>query len=175
MSGLWELDATAQAEVVRSGEVSPPELVQAAIDRIERWNDLLNAVVTPLFEQALERATKRLPSGPFTGVPLLLKDYLCETAGDPYYEGSRFLRCLGWRSPADSHLARRFRNAGFVVLGKTNLPEFAASPTTEPAAFGATRSSSRTSGARISSSGWPHSWRKRVRGRIAGRIVGFSG
>jgi amidase len=72
-------------------------------------------------------------------VPLLLKDFLCETAGDPYYEGSRFLRDVGWHSPGDSQLAIRFRQAGPTVLGKTNLPEFAASATTEPAAFGPTR------------------------------------
>ena len=80
-----------------------------------------------------------IPEGPFAGVPLLLKDFLCETAGDPYYEGSRFLRDCGWHSPVDSVLASRFRQAGFIILGRTNVPEFAASATTEPAAFGPTR------------------------------------
>jgi len=70
---------------------------------------------------------------------LLLKDFLCETAGDPYYEGMRFLRNLGWRSPHDTYLAQKFRSAGFVFLGKTNLPELAASPITNPAGFGPTR------------------------------------
>lgn len=139
MSAPWRLDACGQAELVRKREVAPTELVQAAIARIEELNPRVNAVITPLFEQALAQARRSLPPGPFSGVPLLLKDFLCETAGDPYYEGSRFLRDLGWRSPADSYLAGRFRQAGFVILGKTNLPEFAASATTEPAAFGPTR------------------------------------
>ncbi|MGI9077876.1 MAG: amidase [Gemmatimonadaceae bacterium] len=139
MNELWKLDACGQAELVRSREITPIELVQAAIGRIEELNTRVNAVVTPLFDRALAQASGDVPAGPFSGVPLLLKDFLCETAGDPYSEGSRFLRNLGWRSPADSYLAGRFREAGFVVLGKTNLPEFAASATTEPAAFGPTR------------------------------------
>jgi amidase len=139
VSDLWRLDACGQAELVRNREVTPKELVEAAIARIEQLNPRINAVATPLFDRALAQATDRRPSGVFGGVPLLLKDFLCETAGDPYYEGSRFLRALGWRSPADSYLASRFRQAGFLILGKTNLPEFAASATTEPVAFGPTR------------------------------------
>ena len=139
MSELWKLDACGQAELIRSRAISPIELVKAAIGRIEEFNPRINAVITALFDRALAQARGGVPAGPFSGVPLLLKDFLCETAGDPYYEGSRFLRNLGWRSRADSHLASRFRQAGFVVLGKTNLPEFAASATTEPAAFGPTR------------------------------------
>src|SRR5215218_2479833 len=92
------LDATAQAELVRRGEVRPIDLVDAAIARIERLNPTLNAVITPLFEQARAQALSAdLASGPFRGVPLLLKDFFCYTAGDPYYEGMRFLRDLGWR------------------------------------------------------------------------------
>lgn len=134
------LDATAQAELVRRGEVSPGELVTAAIARIERLNPELNAVITPLFEQALARAAAPdLPRGPFRGVPLLLKDYLCTTAGDPYSEGMGLLRDLGWRAEQDSVLATRFKAAGFVILGKTNLPELALSPLTEGRAFGPAR------------------------------------
>lgn len=136
---LWKLDACEQAELVRKREVAPSELVQAAIARIEQLNHRVNAVVTPLFDRALAQASRAIPAGPFRGVPLLLKDFLCETAGDPYYEGSRFLRDIGWHSSADSHLVTRFRRAGFVILGKTNVPEFAASATTEPTAFGPTR------------------------------------
>jgi amidase len=136
---LWKLDACGQADLVRKREVTPTELVECAIARIEQLDPRVNAVVTPLFDRALAQARHGVPAGPFGGVPLLLKDFLCETAGDPYFEGSRFLRDLGWRSRTDSSLARRFRRAGFVILGKTNLPEFAASATTEPAAFGPTR------------------------------------
>jgi Asp-tRNA(Asn)/Glu-tRNA(Gln) amidotransferase A subunit family amidase len=128
------LDATAQAELVRRGQVQPIELVDAAIARIERLDPLLNAVVTRLFAQARAQARSALlPADPFCGVPLLLKDFLCQTAGDPYYEGMRFLRDLGWRADADTHLAARFRRAGFVVLGKTNLPELVALATIESA------------------------------------------
>jgi amidase len=67
-----------------------------------------------------------------------LKDYLCHTAGDPYYEGTRFLRDLDWREATDTYLAAKFRAAGFVFVGKTNLPELAALSTTESEAFGAT-------------------------------------
>jgi amidase len=136
---IASLDATAQAELVRRGDVTPLELVDAAIARIERLNPLLNAVIIPLFEQARARAVAaNLPDGLFRGVPLLLKDYLCHTSGDPYYEGTRFLRDLNWREPSDTHLAARFRSAGFIFLGKTNLPELASLATTESTAFGAT-------------------------------------
>src|SRR5215212_3910298 len=134
------LDATAQAELVRRGEVQPIDLVNAAIARIERLNPMLNAVITPLFEQARAQAVAAsLPTGPFRGVPLLLKDFLCHTAGDPYYEGMRFLRNLGWREISDTYLAAKFRAAGFIFVGKTNLPELALQATTDSAAFGPTR------------------------------------
>jgi amidase len=135
-----QLDATAQADLVRRGEVHPTHLVEAAIRRIERLNPQLNAVITLLFDQALtQAASPHLPDGPFRGVPLLLKDFFCETRGDPYYAGMRFLRDLGWRSEQDTYLATKFRAAGFVFLGKTNLPELAGGPITEPEAFGITR------------------------------------
>jgi len=134
------LDATAQASLVRQGEVTPLELVEAAIQRIERLNPKVNAVITPLYEQARAQACNdRLLKGPFRGVPILLKDFLCQVAGTPYYEGMRYLRDLGWHSQQDSHLASRLRQAGFIFLGKTNLPELARSAITDSRAFGATR------------------------------------
>src|SRR5262249_13958962 len=84
------LDATAQAELVRTGQVTAVELVTAAIDRVEALNPSLNAVVTPVFEAALEAASTALP-GPFAGVPYLLKDLACEMEGVRFTEGSRFL------------------------------------------------------------------------------------
>jgi amidase len=135
-----KLDATAQAALVKNGEVKPIELVEAAIHRIERLNPTLNAVITPLFEKAREAAlSDKLPDGPFRGVPLLLKDFLCETVGDPYYAGMRLLREREWRSAQDTYLAAKFRAAGFVFLGKTNLPELAGKPITESEAFGPAR------------------------------------
>ena len=137
---LASLDATAQAELVRSGTVQPIELVDAAISRIEQLDPQLNAVVTPLFDKARDQATStELPDGPFRGVPMLLKDFLCHTAGDPYFEGMRFLRDLHWREECDTYLAAKFRAAGFVFVGKTNLPELAGGAVTESAAFGPTR------------------------------------
>jgi len=137
---LLRLDATAQAERVRRGELTPAELTRAAIERIERWNPHLNAVIHPLFEKALAQAeSPALPRGPFRGVPFLVKDVVCHTAGDPYHCGMRFLRDLGWREERDTTLAARFRAAGFVLVGKTNTPELASSPTTEPLAYGPTR------------------------------------
>jgi amidase len=134
------LDATAQADLVRRKEVTPLELVAATIARIEHLNPALNAVITPLFDRARTQATSpQLPAGPFQGVPLLLKDFFCEVADTPYYEGMRFLRDLGWRSTGDSYLAARFRAAGFIFVGKTNLPELAGGPITDSAAFGPTR------------------------------------
>lgn len=138
-ASAW-LDATAQAALVRSGEAAPLELVDAAIARIERLDPALNAVIHRRFEQArAEARAGGLPDGPFRGVPLLVKDAVCHTAGDPYHFGMRVLRDVGWTAPADTWLAARFRQAGFVFLGKTNAPELAVSITTEPIAHGPTR------------------------------------
>jgi amidase len=126
-------DATALAQLVRSGEVAPRELVEAAIERVEALNGELNAVIHPLFEKALETDPV---DGPFRGVPTVIKDLVCTTAGDPHHEGMRFLRDLGWRADQDSWLARRFREAGFVFVGRTSTPELGILPTTEPEAYG---------------------------------------
>jgi amidase len=133
------LDATAQAELVRTGEASPLELVDEAIARIEKLNGELNAVIHPLFEQARERARGPLPDGPFKGVPTLFKDLQCRVAGDPCHEGTAFLKRANWIAPRTDVLARRFLDAGFVCIGRTNTPEFGLVPTTEPEAYGPTR------------------------------------
>src|SRR5215207_10191223 len=80
---LAKLDATALAELVRKKEVTPIELVEAAIERIERLNPQLNAVVTKMYEQARAVANSDLPPGPFVGVPFLLKDLLAAYEGVP--------------------------------------------------------------------------------------------
>jgi amidase len=139
VSELSTMDATAQAELVRRRELTPLELVDAAIARIESVNPAINAVISPLFEEARAAAASReLPDGPFRGVPFLFKDVGATQKGLPYYMGNRALRDAGYRSPADTPLGARFRTAGFVTLGKTNLPEFGAQTTTQPLAFGAT-------------------------------------
>lgn len=137
---LMKLDATAQAEFVRKKQVSPLELVDAAITAIERVNPQLNAVITPLFEKARAQARdEAVAQGPFGGVPLLLKDLICTTAGDPIYSGARVFRDARFVAPADSYLAEKFKAAGFINLGKTNTPEFGLNATTEPEAFGPSR------------------------------------
>src|SRR5262245_40273137 len=133
------LDATGQAALVRAGEVAPLELVEAAIVRIEKHDPVLNAVIHRCFDRALEAMRNGLPDGPFRGVPFQFKDYLCASAGDPYHAGMAFLKRHGWREREDSYLARRFRAAGLVPLGRTNTPELALMGTVEPVAYGPTR------------------------------------
>ena len=136
---LSRLDATAQADLVRTRQASPAELVDAAIERIERVDPQLNAVITPLFDGARRAAAGDLADGPFRGVPFLLKDLAAHSAGDPFHEGMAFLKARGWSEPADTALAARFRAAGLVTVGKTNTPELGILPTTEPHAYGPTR------------------------------------
>jgi amidase len=140
MDEILDLDAVAQAELVRRGEVTPLELVDAAIARIERVNPQINAVVIPLFDKARTLAAGgSLPNGPLRGVPFLRKDLLCPAAGDPQHDGMRLLRDLKYCAPHDSYLAVKFRAAGLIDVGKTNTPELGLYPTTEPDAYGATR------------------------------------
>jgi len=133
------LDGTAQAALVRSGEISARELADDAIARIERLNPSINAVVSERFDRARAEASGNLPDGPFRGVPFLVKDLGVTMADEPYYAGTRVLKNIGYLAPADSALARRFRAAGLVVLGRTNTPEFGNVITTEPESFGPTR------------------------------------
>lgn len=134
LDDLAFLDATAQAELVRRKEVKPVELVDAAIERIERLNPTLNAVVTPMYEQARTAASGELPQGPFTGVPFLLKDLLASYAGVRMTLGSTFLH--DFVPDHDSELVTRLKRAGLIIIGKTNAPEFGLMPTTEPRLFG---------------------------------------
>ena len=139
MTDTTWLDATAQAELVRSGQASPAELVDAAIERIQRVNPQLDAVIRDRFDDARQEAAGDLPDGPFRGVPMLLKDLGCHVAGERTDYGTSYLRDADVRWPTDSDLARQFRAAGFVVLGRTNVPEFGTTITTEPAAHRPTR------------------------------------
>jgi amidase len=136
---LARLDATAQAELVRSGEASPADLVEAAIARVEAANGEINAVIHPLFEEGLAAANGELPDGPFRGVPFLLKDLGAAFAGQPMHMGMQYLKQRDFRAPLDTYLAQRFRAAGLVTIGKTNTPELGILPTTEPRAYGPTR------------------------------------
>jgi amidase len=130
-------DATGQAELVRSEEISPSELVAGAIARIEKLNPELNAVIHELFERARGEAAGALPDGPFRGVPFLLKDLGAELAGTPFNEGLAFSGA--YRSATTQTLTQRYIDAGFVICGKTNTPELGILPTTEPLRFGPSR------------------------------------
>jgi amidase len=135
---LAALDATAQAELVRTGEVTPSELVDAAIARIEALDGQLNSVVLRRFDHARDEAAAGAADGPFRGVPMLTKDLGCPTVGERQTDGTRFLKDAGYVATQTAHLARRLRDAGLVNLGRTNSPELGLVPTTEPEAWGAT-------------------------------------
>ncbi len=131
------LDAIAQAELVRRREVHPVELLEAAIARIEHLNPRLNAVVTRLYDQARAASTREIPNGAFSGVPFLLKDIGASYAGAPMTSGSRLFR--NYVPEHDSELVRRLKNAGLIIIGKTNTPELGILPTTESVLFGPAR------------------------------------
>jgi amidase len=135
-SDLASLDAVGQADLVRRGDITAVDLVEAAIARIEALNPTLNAVVATAYDDALEAARSVQP-GPLAGVPYLVKDLCCEVAGMPFREGSRFAAAN--LSTFDSELVVRLRRAGLIILGKTSTPEFGMAPTTEPELFGPTR------------------------------------
>ncbi len=133
------MDATAQAELVETGEVSPTELVDAAIERIEAHDGPINSVVMKWYDHARDVAAGALPDGPFRGVPFLLKDLWAHYAGQVLTNGNVALRAAQPVSPSDTTLVSRFREAGLVTLGRTNSPELGSVPVTEPVAYGPTR------------------------------------
>jgi amidase len=132
MTEMTWLDATAQADLVRRGEVSPAELVEAAIGRIEAVNPKLDAVIRTRFDQARAEAAGDLPDGPFRGVPFLFKDLGCTVAGEVTGFGVGPMRDQA--ISVTSFLAESFRAAGFIALGRTNVPEMGTTVTTEPKA-----------------------------------------
>ncbi len=136
---LASLDAVAQAALVAKGELTPRELVEAAIARAERLDPQLGAIVSPLFDEARRAASAALPDGPLRGVPFLIKDIGATQAGQPQFMGNRALRDAGHRAPRDTYLGARLRRAGLVTLGTSNTPEFGLQSTTQPLAFGPTR------------------------------------
>ncbi|MDX6232927.1 MAG: amidase [Nocardioidaceae bacterium] len=130
------LDAISQAALVHRRALRPVDLVEQAIACIERLNPVLNAVITEDFERALETAMRMNADRPFAGVPILVKDLCAEVDGIRMCEGSAYLK--DYVSRGDQEYVARLRRAGFVILGKTNTPEFGMAPTAEPQQFGAT-------------------------------------
>ncbi|MCP4263233.1 MAG: amidase [Planctomycetes bacterium] len=131
------LDATAQAELIRRKEIKPIELVEAAIERVEKLNPDLNLVITTLFDEAKSAAEEKNLNGPFAGIPFLMKDIGALLAGAPMSLGTALLK--GYVPDHDSELTQRFKKAGLIIIGKTNTPEFGLMPTTEPRLFGPSR------------------------------------
>src|SRR2546423_6676744 len=138
MTDLATLDATAQAELVRRGDASPLELVDAAIARIEKLNGELNAVIHPLFDRAHAFVQSGVPQGPFSGVPIVIKDLDGTLAGAPYHAGNKALKAAKHVATTTSYLFEKLERAGFVIVGKANTPEFGLMPTAEPQAYGPT-------------------------------------
>jgi amidase len=132
-----DYDAVGLAALIEAGHVSAAEAVEAAIERIERHNPALNAVVYKAYDEARAAARAGLPPGPFHGVPFLIKDLGMTVAGWPNSHGSRFARDLA--DTEDSGLVRRYRASGAAFLGKTNTPEFGITGTTEGAHLGPCR------------------------------------
>lgn len=137
MDDYSEHDGVSLAALVAKGEVTPLELVDAAIARIERHNGTLNAVVYTAFDEARAAAKGPLPDGSFKGVPFLIKDLGMPVAGWPRSYGSKFAASVV--DEADGDLTGRYRQAGVIPLGKTNTPEYGITGTTEGAFLGACR------------------------------------
>jgi len=129
-------DAVGLAELVRKRAVTPLELVDAAIERVEKVNPKLNALVTPMYDEARAVAKGGIPDGPFRGVPFVLKDLLAMYEGVTLTGGCRFY--ADWVPRYDSELVRRHREAGLIVIGKSNTPELGIVPVTEPELHGPT-------------------------------------
>jgi amidase len=130
-------DGLGLAGLVRTKQISPTELIEEAISRIEAHNPKINAVIYRMYDQARKVAQGKLPDGPFKGVPFLLKDMHATVEGVPTSCGTRMLKDIP--QPHDSEIVRRYRAAGVIVLGKTNVPEFSLLPYTEPETFGPTK------------------------------------
>ena len=129
MSHILDADATELARRIRAREVSPADLVDAAIAGIEQVNPQLNAVVHPMFDQARVEAQAPVGEGPFAGVPMVVKDFDGFVRGVPFTASTRFLD--GFVPDHDAEAIARLRRAGLIFLAKTNCPELAILGTTE--------------------------------------------
>src|SRR6202034_3216076 len=133
MTELTWLDATAQAALVRTGEASPAELVDAAIGGMEAVNPRLDAVIRTRFDQARAEAAGDLPDGPFRGVPVLPKDLRYTVAGevDAFVDGP--MRAQS--TPRTSHLAEAFMRNRFTPMDRTNVQNVGTTVTPAPMSF----------------------------------------
>ncbi|MEM7411695.1 MAG: amidase [Myxococcota bacterium] len=130
-------DALALASWVRRGDVTPTELLEEAVRRVEERDGEINAVVIRAFAEARKAIEAGLPDGPFRGVPFLLKDLYAAWKGMRLTNGSRFF--ADDVSDFDTELVARYRRAGLVFFGRSASPEFGITTTTESLLFGQTR------------------------------------
>lgn len=130
-------DAVGLAALVRAGETTPDELMDAALAANAAVNGTLNAVVAVFEDKARAAIRAGLPDGPFRGVPFLLKDLTAHFGGEP--TGSAWGPRLNRPAAADTELVRRYKQAGLVIFGKTSVPELAMNWSTESSAHGPTR------------------------------------
>src|SRR3989442_5050152 len=133
-----QYDATGLADLVRRRQVSPTELLEAAIERVQARNGAVNAVTMPLYDYARAAIAAGLPDGPFTGVPFLMKDLTAAIAGVPMTRSSQFFADAP-PPTADSEHVARLKRAGLVIFGRTNTCELGLSLTCEPQMHGATK------------------------------------
>jgi amidase len=132
-----QYDATGLAELIRKKEINAEEVCQEAISRIERLNDKLNAVITKMTDMVESQLKERTSDQSFYGVPFLLKDAHHAYKGAAMSQGCTALK--GLVSDYDAEIVTRYKKAGLIILGKTNIPEFKMGYVTEPKAFGPTR------------------------------------
>ena len=154
MSGTHDYDARdalGLAEWVRSGDVTPRELLEIAIARVEERNQQINAVVIRMFEEARRAVENGLPDGPLRGVPFLIKDLHAACVGVRMTNGSRLFE--DFVSERDCELVARYRRAGLVLFGRSASPEFGITTSTESVLFGQTRNPWRTTHSAGGSSG----------------------
>lgn len=131
------LDATALAKLIQKKEIKAEELIEIFIERIEKINPKINAVVTPMYDEARKAVREPIPDGPFAGVPFLLKDLIASYQGVRLTFGTKNLKDAV--ADHDSELVLRYKKAGFITLGKTNTPELGLMPTTESRLLGPCR------------------------------------
>ena len=136
LSDYERYDGIGLAGLVKAREVSAGELLEAALTRVEQNNLTINAVVNRMYDQAKAAIAAGLPSGPFTGVPYLLKDIDSLYAGTVTTLGSSAFR--NFIPDHDSEMVVRLKRAGLVIFGKTHTPEFGLSSSSESRLFGAT-------------------------------------
>jgi amidase len=137
MKNYENYDALGLAELVKRGEASAEQLLEAAISRAEARDGALGAIVIPMFEEARKAVAAGVPSGPFEGVPFLLKDLHIAWPGVTLSNGSKLF--ADYVPDVESELVARYRKAGLVVFGKSHSPEYGLTTSTESRLYGQTK------------------------------------